>query len=146
AGIGFTHLRVATSFRSANLLLAAMNMIPVITLLFHRTGDCVHRQGFRFQDLQERMYLPNKLLRKFAVLVVVAALTSTLLDLMFRIRVAEYYVLQSDRLHFLGLFQSLLNVFALLSQIAVGRIFQRKLILGFIHLHPAIVGVASCLL
>jgi ATP/ADP translocase len=86
------------------------------------------------------------LLRKFALLVVVAALTSTLLDLMFRIRVAEYYVQQSDRLHFLGLFQSLLNVGALFSQIAVGRLFQRRLVLAFIHLHPAIVGIASGLL
>jgi ATP/ADP translocase len=146
AGIGLTHLRTATSFRSANLLLAAMNMIPVVALLFHRSDDCMTRHGFTFRDLQHQAYLPNKLLRKFAVLVVVAALTSTLLDLMFRIRVAEHYVHQSDRLHFLGLFQSLLNVCALLSQIAVGRLFQRKLTLAFIHLHPAIVGIASCLL
>src|SRR5262249_21739601 len=123
AGIGLTHLREATSFRSANLILAAMNMIPVVALLLHRSDDCLHRHGFTFHDLQEQIYLPNRLLRKFALLVVVAALTSTLLDLMFRIRVAEYYVHQSDRLHFLGMFQSLLNVFALLSQLAVGRIF-----------------------
>src|SRR5262249_7328812 len=108
--------------------------------------DCLHRHGFTLRDIQEQIYLPNKLLRKFAVLVVVAALTSTLLDLMFRIRVAEHYVVQSDRLHFLGMFQSLLNVFALLSQLAVGRLFKRKLILSFIHLHPAIVGIASALL
>ncbi len=146
AGIGLTHLRTATSFRSANLILAAMNMIPVVALLFHRSDDCMHRHGFTFQDLQNHIYLPNKLMRKFAVLVVVAALTSTLLDLMFRIRVAEHYAQQSDRLHFLGLFQSLLNVFALLSQLAVVRLSQRKLLLSFIHVHPAIVGIASCLL
>jgi ATP/ADP translocase len=62
------------------------------------------------------------------------------------VRVAEHYLNQADRLHFLGLFQSALNVCALLSQIAVGRIFQRKLILAFIHLHPAIVGIASGLI
>ena len=146
AGIGLTHLRTATSFRSANLILAAMNMVPVVALLFHNSDDCMSRHGFSLQDLQNRAYLPNKLLRKFAVLVVVAAMTSTLLDLMFRIRVAEHYVNQADRLHFLGLFQSLLNICALLSQIAVGRLFQRKLVLAFIHLHPAIVGIASCLL
>jgi hypothetical protein len=146
AGIGLTHLRIATSFRSANLILAAMNMIPVVALLFHRSDDCVFRHGFTFRDLQSQAGLPNRLLRKFAVLVVVAALTSTLLDLMFRIRVAEHYVQQSDRLHFLGLFQSLLNVCALFSQIAVGRLFQKRLVLAFIHLHPAIVGIASCLL
>jgi ATP/ADP translocase len=146
AGIGLTHLRTATSFRNANLILAAMNTIPVVALLFHRSEDCMPRNGFRLRDLQDQAYLPNKLLRKFAVLVVVAALTSTLLDLMFRIRVAEHYALQSDRLHFLGLFQSLLNVCALVSQIAVGRLFQRRLVLAFIHLHPAIVGIASCLL
>ena len=36
AGVGLTHLRTATSFRSANLILAAMSMIPVVALLFHR--------------------------------------------------------------------------------------------------------------
>ena len=146
AGIGLTHLRIATSFRSANLILAAMNMIPVVALLFHRSDDCEFRHGFTFRDLQSQASLPNRLLRKFALLVVVAALTSTLLDLMFRIRVAEHYAQQSDRLHFLGLFQSLLNVCALFSQIAVGRLFQKRLVLAFIHLHPAIVGIASCLL
>ena len=127
AGVGLTHLRAATSFRSANLMLATMNLIPVVALLFHNNEDCVSRHGFSFQDIQNQAYLPNKLLRKFALLVVVAAMTSTLLDLMFRIRVAEHYVYQSDRLHFLGL-------------------FQKKLVLAFVHLHPAIVGIASCLL
>jgi ATP/ADP translocase len=146
AGIGLTHLRTATSFRSANLILAAMNLIPAVVLLFHNSDDCVSRRGFSFQDLQNRAYLPNKLLRKFALLVVVAAMTSTLLDLMFRIRVAEHYLNQADRLHFLGLFQSALNLCAFFSQIAVGRLFQKKLVLSFVHLHPAIVCIASCLL
>jgi ATP/ADP translocase len=145
AGIGLTHLRTATSFRSANLILAAMNLIPVIALLFHNSDDCMSRHGFSFQDLQNRAYLPNKLVRKFALLVVVAAMTSTLLDLMFRIRVAEHYLNQADRLHFLGLFQSALNICAFVSQIAVGHIVQRKLVSTFIHLHPAIIGIASCL-
>jgi ATP/ADP translocase len=145
AGVGLTHLREATSFHSANLILAAMSFVPVVALLFHNSDDCVSRHGFSFQDLQNRAFLPNKLLRKFALLVVVAAMTSTLLDLMFRIRVAEHYVNQVDRLHFLGLFQSALNVCAFLSQIAVGHIVQKKLVSSFIHLHPAIVGIASCL-
>jgi hypothetical protein len=145
AGVGLTRLRIATSFRSANLILAAMSLIPVIALLFHNSDDCMLRHGFSFQDLQNRAYLPNKLLRKFALLVVVAAMTSTLLDLMFRIRVAEHYLNQADRLHFLGLFQSALNICAFLSQIAVGHIVQKKLVSTFIHLHPAIVGIASCL-
>jgi ATP/ADP translocase len=145
AGVGLTHLRIATSFHSANLMLAAMSSIPVLAFLFHNNDDCVLRHGFSFQALQNRAYLPNKLLRKFALLVVVAAMTSTLLDLMFRIRVAEHYLNQADRLHFLGLFQSALNVGAFLSQIAVGHIVQKKLASTIIHLHPAIVGIASCL-
>jgi ATP/ADP translocase len=144
AGVGLTHLRTATSFRSANLMLAAMSSIPVVALLFHSSDDCVSRHGFSFQALQNRAFLPNKLLRKFALLVVVAAMTSTLLDLMFRIRVAEHYLNQADRLHFLGLFQSALNICAFFSQIAVGHIVQKKLVSTFIHLHPAIVGIASC--
>jgi ATP/ADP translocase len=122
-----------------------MSLIPVVALLFHNSDDCVLRHGFSLQDLQTRAFLPDKLLRKFALLVVVAAMTSTLLDLMFRIRVAEHYLNQADRLHFLGLFQSALNICAFLSQIAVGRIVQRKLASTLIHLHPAIVGIASCL-
>jgi ATP/ADP translocase len=145
AGVGLTRLRIATSFRSANLILAAMNLIPVMALLFHNNEACQTRHGFTLQDLQLQVYLPNKLVRKFALLVVVAAMTSTLLDLMFRIRVAEHFVNQSDRLHFLGLFQSALNICAFVSQIAVGHIFHKKLVSSFVHLHPAIVCVASCL-
>src|SRR6202046_68145 len=33
AGVGLTHLRIATSLRSANLILAAMSLIPVLALL-----------------------------------------------------------------------------------------------------------------
>jgi ATP/ADP translocase len=145
AGVGLTHLRIATSFRNANLMLAAMNLVPVAALLFHNNDGCVFRHGFDFQELQKQIYLPNKLVRKFAVLVVVAAMTSTLLDLMFRIRVAEHYLSQADRLHFLGLFQSLLNVCAFISQVAVGRLAHKRLVAVFIHLHPAIIGIASCL-
>jgi hypothetical protein len=145
AGVGLTHLRIATSFRSANLMLAAMNTIPALALLFHNNDGCLSRHGFTLQDLQKQIYLPDRLIRKFAVLVVVAAMTSTLLDLMFRIRVAEHYLSQADRLHFLGLFQSTLNVCAFVSQIAVGRIFHKKLVSSFFHLHPAIVCIASCL-
>lgn len=144
AGVGLTHLRIASSFRSANLILAATNTISAVALLLHSNDVCGPRHGFTFQDLQNRAYLPNKLLRKFALLVVMAALTSTLLDLMFRIRVAEHFLSQSERLHFLGLFQSSLNVCAFFSQITVGRLFHRKLVSSFVHLHPAIVGIASC--
>jgi len=145
AGVGLTHLRIATSFRNANLILAAMNLISTVALLLHSNDVCGVRHGFSLQDLQNRAYLPNKLLRKFALLVVVAAMTSTLLDLMFRIRVAEHYLSQADRLHFLGLFQSALNICAFLSQIAVGHLVQKKLLLTLVHLHPAIVAIASCL-
>jgi hypothetical protein len=145
AGVGLTRFRAATSFRSANLILAAMNLIPVVALLFHSNEECLVRRGFSLQDLRDQAFLPNKLLRKFAVLVVIAAMTSTLLDLMFRIRVAEYYLNQADRLHFLGLFQSSLNVCAFLSQLAVGHFFHKKLASAFVHLHPAIIGIASCL-
>jgi len=145
AGVGLIHLRIATGFRSANLMLAAMSFVPVFALFFHSNESCMSRHGFSFKDLQDRVYIPNKLLRKFALLVVVAAMTSTLLDLMFRIRVAEHYINQSDRLHFLGLFQSALNICAFVSQIAVGHIVQKKLVSSFVHLHPAIVCIASCL-
>jgi ATP/ADP translocase len=145
AGVGLTHLRTATSFRSANLILASMSLIPVAALSLYSNEQCLNRHGVTLQDFKNQVYLPGGLLRKFAVLVVVAAMTSTLLDLMFRIRVAEHYLNQADRLHFLGLFQSALNICAFISQIAVGRLAQRKLLSTFVHLHPAIVGIASCL-
>jgi ATP/ADP translocase len=146
AGVGFTHLRGAAGFRSANLILAAMNAISVVALLFHTDEDCFMRHSVAFRHGQNRAYLNQKLLGKFAMLTVVAAATSTLLDLMFRIRVAEHFPQQVERLHFLGLFQSLLGMSAFLSQVLVGRVFQKKLGLAFVHLHPAIVGIASCLL
>jgi ATP/ADP translocase len=146
AGVGLTHLQAATSFRGATLILASMNMISVLALMFHSNEECITRRGFALPDTQSGAFLTNKLVSKFAVLTVVAAATSTLLDLMFRIRVAEHFIYQADRLHFLGLFQSLLNICAFFSQIAVGRLFQKKLVLTFVHLHPAIVFVASCLL
>jgi ATP/ADP translocase len=146
AGVGLTHLRAAAGFRSASLILAAMDMISVVALLFHSNEDCFTRHGFAFRHLQDRALLSHKLLRKFALLTVVAAAISTLLDLMFRIRVAEHFPLQVERLHFLGLFQSLLGLGAFLSQVVVGRVFQKKLVLTFVHLHPAIVCIASCLL
>ena len=68
AGIGLTHLRDATSFRSANLILAAMNLIPAIALLFHNNDGCLSRHGFAFEDLRKQAYLPNRLVRKFALL------------------------------------------------------------------------------
>jgi ATP/ADP translocase len=146
AGVGLTHLHAAASFRGATLILAAMNMISVVALAFHNNEECVTRRGFPFRDLQNRVHLSNRLLRKFAVLTVVAAATSTLLDLMFRIRVAQHFLFQPERLHFLGLFQSVLNLCAFLSQIAMSRLFQKKLVLSFVHLHPAIVFIASSLL
>jgi ATP/ADP translocase len=146
AGIGLTHVRAAAGFRSANLILAAMDMISVVALLFHSNEDCFIRPGFAFSDLRNRAYLNHKLLRKFVVLTVVAAATSTLLDLMFRIRVVEHFPHQVERLHFLGLFQSLLSLSALLSQMVVGRVFQKKFVLTSVHLHPAIICVSSGLL
>jgi ATP/ADP translocase len=146
AGVGLTHLRIAAGFQSANLILATMNMISVVALLFYRNEDCFNRPDFAFHNLPTRVHANHKLLRKFAVLTVVAAATSTLLDLMFRIRVVERYPHEVERLHFLGLFQSLLSLSAFLSQMALGRVLRKRLVLAFFHLHPAAICIASCLL
>src|ERR1700677_42077 len=146
AGVGLTHLRAATGFRKANLILAAMNIISAVALLFHNNEGCFTRHRFALQDLQNRAYLNHKLLRKFAILTVMAAATSTLLDLMFRVRVAEHFPQQVQRLYFLGLFQSLLNLSVFLSQAAVGHVFQKKFVLTSVHLHPAIICIVSSLL
>jgi ATP/ADP translocase len=146
AGVGLTHLRAASDFRTANLILAMLNMASVVALLFHRNEDCFSRSGTAFHSLENRARPDQKLLRKFAMLTVVAAATSTLLDLMFRIRVVEHFPHEIERLHFLGLFQSVLSLSAFLSQMALGRVFQRRLVLAFVHLHPAIVCIASSLL
>jgi ATP/ADP translocase len=146
AGVGLTHLRAAAGFRTANLILAAMNMISAGALLFYNDEDCFTRHSVAFHHLQNRAPLNHKLLRKFAMLTVAAAATSTLLDLMFRIRVAEHFPQQVQRLYFLGLFQSLLNLSVFLSQATVGHVFQKKFVLTFVHLHPAIICIASTLL
>jgi ATP/ADP translocase len=146
AGVGLTHLRIAAGFQSANVILATMNTISVVALLFYRNGLCFVRPNLVIKRLPQRPHPNHKLLRKFAVLTVAAAATSTLLDLMFRIRVVEHFPHQVDRLHFLGLFQSLLSVSAFLSQMALGRVMQKKVALVFFHLHPAAICIASCLL
>jgi hypothetical protein len=146
AGVGVTHLRIAAGFQSANLILATMNVTSVVALLFYRNDDCFIRPGFALHNLPKRTHPNHKLLRRFAVLTVIAAATSTLLDLMFRIRVVEHFPHQVERLHFLGLFQSLLSLSAFLSQIALGRVLQKKFLLAFVHLHPATICIASCLL
>jgi hypothetical protein len=146
AGVGLTHLRIAAGFRSANLILATMNAVSVVALLFYRNEDCFSRSGFAFHNLPNRAHPNHKVLRKFAVLTVVAAASSTLLDLMFRIQVVERFPHEVERLHFLGLFQSLLSLSAFLSQMALGRVLQKKLVLAFFHWHPATICIASCLL
>jgi ATP/ADP translocase len=146
AGVGLTHLRIAASFRCANLILAAMNTISIVALTFYRNEGRFSGPGIAVSNLPNQTHRNHKLLRTFAALTVVAAATSTLLDLMFRIRVVERFPHEVERLHFLGLFQSLLSLSAFLSQIALGRVLQKKLVLTIFHLHPAAVCIASCLL
>jgi len=145
AGIGLTRLREATSFGDATLMLAAMNAVAAAALLFYSNDYCLSRQRSVMQDvLQSAVQLSNSWVRKFALLTVVGATASTLLDLMFRIRVAEHYVHQSDRLHFLGIFQSLLSVCTLLCQMTMSRVVHKQTKLTFFHLHPGLLCLASC--
>ena len=145
AGVGLTRLRAATSLGDATLMLAAMNLAAAVALLFYTTDYCITGQRSAIQDLlRTAAQLTKSLVRKFAVLTVVAATASTLLDLMFRVRVAEHYLNQSGRLHFLGLFQSGLSVCTLVSQIAMSRLMHQKTKLAYFRLHPALLCLASC--
>jgi ATP/ADP translocase len=87
----------------------------------------------------EVAYLPAML----AIVTILGASASTLLDLVFRVRVAEHYTSQAQRIHFMGSLQGFLCFGALLSQFAVRRLTNGPWAKRCLTLYPGILTAAA---
>jgi ATP/ADP translocase len=123
AGFGLVHLPSAVDFRASLLLLAVMDIAVFALLLFHRDGSCIWTSKNKLEEFNEvGKHWSTAVVRMLVVVTVVGAATSTLLDLVFRARVAEHYSSQVQRIHFMGSLQGVLCLGALLSQFGVRRL------------------------
>ena len=149
AGLAFVHIPGALDFGIANLMLAGMHATVVVALMFYRDDFCaIPIDSLSESIARASVQLTRRVVRILAAAVILGATTSTLLDLMFRVSIAENYTRQVDRLHFLGAFQSLLCLGALLSQLLMNRLQSLRMGIPVILVHPVVVffaGLAAAL-
>jgi len=145
AGLSFVHIPGALHFGTANLMLAGMHAVVVLALLFYRDDLCT-RNTERLRDwiARGKRQLTRGLVRTLALVAVFSAMTSTLLDLVFRVAIAQRYTQQIDRLQFVGGLQSALSLGALLSQLLMTRLHSQRAGMGLTLLHPAVVTLMGC--
>ena len=144
AGFGLVHLPAADSFRASLVLLAVMDLCVAALLLFHRDGSCTFSGGKKFEELNEvRRNWSSAVVRMLAIVTVLGASTSTLLDLVFRVRVADHFTSQVQRVHFMGSLQGFLCLGALLSQFAVRRLTGGPWGRRCLVLYPGILTAAA---
>jgi hypothetical protein len=144
AGFGLVHLPLASDFRASLLMLAAMDLCVSAFLLLHRDGSCVATGKKRFEELNEvGKHWSSAVVRTLAIVTIVGATTSTLLDLVFRVRVAEHFSSQAQRIEFLGSLQGFLCLGTLLSQFTVKRLIGGPWAKRCLTLYPGIVTVAA---
>ncbi len=143
AGFGLAHLPSATDFRASLLMLAVMDVCVSSLLLFHRDGSCVFRGRARFREFSGvRQNWSSAVVRMLAVVTLLGAATSSLLDLVFRVRVADHFSSQAQRIHFMGSLQGFLCLGALLSQFGVRRLTDGPWAKRCLTLYPGILTVA----
>jgi ATP/ADP translocase len=144
AGFGLVHLPSAIDFRASLLMLAVMDVCVSCLLLFHKDGSCIFGGRKKFEQLKEvRRNWSSAVVRMLAVVTILGAATSTLLDLAFRVRVAEHFASQAQRIHFMGSLQGFLCLGALLSQFGVRRITGGPWAKRCLTLYPGILTVAA---
>jgi ATP/ADP translocase len=144
AGFGLVHLPSASNFRASLLMLAVMDVCVSGFLLLHRDGSCVTTGKKRFEELNEvGKHWSSAVVRMLTTVTILGATTSTLLDLVFRVRVAEHFGSQAGRIHFLGSLQGFLCLGALLSQFVVRRIAGGPRAKHCLTLYPAILTAAA---
>ena len=144
AGFGLVHLPAADSFRASLLLLAVMDLCVAGLLLFHQDGSCTHSGRKKFEELTGvRRNWSSAVVRMLAVVTILGASTSTLLDLVFRVRVAGHFTSQIQRVHFMGSLQGFLCLGALLSQFAVRRLTGGPWARRCLVLYPAVLTAAA---
>jgi hypothetical protein len=144
AGFGLVYLPSASDFRTSLLMLAAMDVCVSFLLLFHRDGSCVSRGRKMLQELSGvGQNWSSAVVRMLAVVTVLGAATSTLLDLAFRVRVAQHFSSEAQRIHFMGSLQGLLCLGALLSQFCIRRLTSGPWAKRCLTLYPGILTAAA---
>jgi hypothetical protein len=144
AGFGLVHLPSSSDLRSSLAMLAVMDVCVSSLLLFHRDGSCVSAGNKKFEELnQVRRNWTSAVVRMLAIVTILGASASTLLDLVFRVRVAEHYTSQAQRIHFMGSLQGFLCLGALLSQFAVRRLTGGLWAKRCLTLYPGILTAAA---
>jgi hypothetical protein len=144
AGFGLVYLPSASDFRASLVMLAVMDVCVASLLLFHQDGSCIFGGKKKFEELNEvRRNWSSAAVRMLAIVTVLGASTSTLLDLVFRVRVAEHFTSQAERIHFMGSLQGFLCLGALLSQFAVRRLTGGLWAKRCLTLYPGILTAAA---
>jgi ATP/ADP translocase len=144
AGFGLVYLPSASDFRASLVMLAVMDVCVASLLLFHKDGSCIHAGKKKFEELNKvRRNWSSAVVRMLAIVTILGASTSTLLDLIFRVRVAEHFTSQDQRIHFMGSLQGFLCLGALLSQSAVRPLTGGQWSKRCFTLYPGILTAAA---
>jgi hypothetical protein len=144
AGFGLVHLPSSSDLRASLVMLAVMDVCVSSLLLFHRDGSCIPAGKKKIEELsQVRRNWTSAVVRMLAIVTILGASASTLLDLVFRVRVAEHFTSQAERIHFMGSLQGFLCLGALLSQFAVRRLTGGPWAKRCLTLYPGILTVAA---
>jgi ATP/ADP translocase len=144
AGFGLVHLPSSSDLRSSLVMLAVMDVCVSSLLLLHRDGSCIPAEKKKFEELNQiRRNWTSAVVRMLAIVTILGASASSLLDLVFRVRVAEHYTSQAQRIHFMGSLQGFLCLGALVSQFAVRRLTSGPWAKRCLTLYPGILTAAA---
>jgi hypothetical protein len=144
AGFGLVYLPSSSDIRSSLVMLAVMDVCVSSLLLFHRDGSCISGGNKKFEELnQVRRNWTTAVVRMLAIVTILGASASTLLDLVFRVRVVEHYTSQAQRIHFMGSLQGFLCLGALISQFVVRRLSSGTWAKRCLTLYPCILTAAA---
>jgi hypothetical protein len=144
AGFGLVYLPSANHLRSSLLMLAVMDVCVSSLLLFHKDGSCTSAGKKKFEELNQVLRnWTSAVVRMLVIVTILGASASSLLDLVFRVRVAEHYTSQPERIHFMGSLQGFLCLGALLSQFAVRRLARGPWAKRCLTLYPGILTAAA---
>jgi ATP/ADP translocase len=144
AGFGLVHLPAAGSLRASLAMLAVIDLCVASLLLFHRDGSCIPSARKKFDELNGvRRNWSSAVVRMLAIVTILGASMSTLLDLVFRVRAANHFTSQAERIHFMGSLQGFLCLGALLSQFAVRRLTGGPWARRCLTLYPSVVAAGA---
>jgi ATP/ADP translocase len=144
AGFGLVYLPSANDLRSSLVMLAVMDVCVSSLLLFHKDGSCIFAGKKKLEELnQVRRNWTSAVVRMLAIVTILGASASTLLDLVFRVRVAEHFTSQAQRIHFMGSLQGFLCLGALLSQFTIRRLTRGRWAKRCLILYPGILTAAA---